>query len=122
MLIFHFKQVSWTHALRQIVINCYKYHGREDLLPAFSEEEDKSTSAVPGTSTQNNNKEKVKNLNLNRTMTLQSQSINIANLTNQNITTVPISAADVTATLTAQGVNVCQRNARHILIAFSHFF
>lgn len=30
--------MSWTHALRQIVINCYKYHGREDLLPAFSEE------------------------------------------------------------------------------------
>lgn len=29
-------QVSWTHALRQIVINCYKYHGREDLLPVFS--------------------------------------------------------------------------------------
>ncbi|XP_017476899.1 PREDICTED: DNA-binding protein P3A2-like [Rhagoletis zephyria] len=40
------KQVSWTHALRQIVINCYKYHGREDLLPAFSEEEDKSTTST----------------------------------------------------------------------------
>ncbi|XP_032455181.1 DNA-binding protein P3A2 isoform X1 [Nasonia vitripennis] len=36
------KQISWTHALRQIVINCYKFHGREDLLPAFSEEDDKS--------------------------------------------------------------------------------
>lgn len=53
------KQVSWTHALRQIVINCYKYHGREDLLPAFSEEEDKSTTSTvpgpgPGPSTQNN--------------------------------------------------------------------
>ena len=35
-------QISWTHALRQIVINCYKFHGREDLLPAFSEEDDKS--------------------------------------------------------------------------------
>jgi len=34
------KQISWTHALREIVINCYKYHGREDLLPKFSEEED----------------------------------------------------------------------------------
>lgn len=40
-------QVSWTHALRQIVINCYKYHGREDLLPAFSNEDDKEkTKAV----------------------------------------------------------------------------
>ncbi|XP_063242795.1 DNA-binding protein Ewg-like isoform X2 [Bacillus rossius redtenbacheri] len=34
-------QISWTHALRQIVINCYKYHGREDLLPAFSEDDEK---------------------------------------------------------------------------------
>ncbi|CAL1261932.1 unnamed protein product [Larinioides sclopetarius] len=35
------QKVSWTHALRQIVINCYKYHGREDLLPAFTNEDDK---------------------------------------------------------------------------------
>merc|ERR1719410_728629 len=34
------KQLSWTHALRDIVINCYKYHGREDLLPKFIEEEE----------------------------------------------------------------------------------
>jgi hypothetical protein len=27
--------------LRQIVINCYKYHGREDLIPVFNEEEEK---------------------------------------------------------------------------------
>ena len=33
------QKVSWTHALRQIVINCYKYHGREDLLPVFNEDE-----------------------------------------------------------------------------------
>lgn len=30
-------RISWTNALRQIVKNCYKFHGREDLLPAFSE-------------------------------------------------------------------------------------
>ncbi|KAF2364949.1 Nuclear respiratory factor 1 NLS/DNA-binding dimerization domain [Trinorchestia longiramus] len=34
-------KISWTTALRQVVINCYKYHGRDDLLPAFIEEEDK---------------------------------------------------------------------------------
>lgn len=28
--------------MRQIVINCYKFHGREDLLPAFSEDDDKN--------------------------------------------------------------------------------
>uniref|UniRef100_T1I8E3 Nuclear respiratory factor 1 NLS/DNA-binding dimerisation domain-containing protein n=1 Tax=Rhodnius prolixus TaxID=13249 RepID=T1I8E3_RHOPR len=43
------QKISWTHALRQIVINCYKFHGREDLLPAFSEEdEEKSPPASVG--------------------------------------------------------------------------
>ncbi|XP_046427956.1 DNA-binding protein Ewg isoform X4 [Neodiprion pinetum] len=40
------QKISWTHALRQIVINCYKFHGREDLLPAFSEEDDKTTILI----------------------------------------------------------------------------
>ena len=31
-------QVSWTHALRTIVKNCYKHHGREDLLPEFGDD------------------------------------------------------------------------------------
>ncbi|XP_067001686.1 DNA-binding protein Ewg isoform X5 [Anabrus simplex] len=44
-------QISWTHALRQIVINCYKYHGREDLLPAFSEEDEKANTTATGTTT-----------------------------------------------------------------------
>ncbi|KAF4518846.1 hypothetical protein B566_EDAN006697 [Ephemera danica] len=44
------QKISWTHALRQIVINCYKFHGREDLLPAFNEDDDnKSTIAGPTT-------------------------------------------------------------------------
>lgn len=30
--------------MRQIVINCYKYHGREDLLPAFSEEDERANA------------------------------------------------------------------------------
>lgn len=33
------QKVSWTHALRQIVVNCYRFHGREDLLPAFQDDE-----------------------------------------------------------------------------------
>jgi len=28
-------QVPWTQALRTIVLNCYRHHGREDLLPNF---------------------------------------------------------------------------------------
>ncbi|CAG0924421.1 unnamed protein product, partial [Notodromas monacha] len=42
------QKVSWTHALRQIVINCYKFHGREDLLPAFSEEDAAAVAAAGG--------------------------------------------------------------------------
>lgn len=38
------QKISWTKALRQIVINCYKYHGREDLLPVFTEDEDQPKS------------------------------------------------------------------------------
>ena len=45
------QQISWTHALREIVLNCYKYHGRDDLLPKFSEEEEMKrvqvTNAIP---------------------------------------------------------------------------
>ncbi|XP_008550298.1 DNA-binding protein P3A2 isoform X2 [Microplitis demolitor] len=43
------QKISWTHALRQIVINCYKFHGREDLLPAFNEDDDKSNILVQQT-------------------------------------------------------------------------
>lgn len=32
------RQVSWTQALRTIVKNCYKQHGREDLLYAFEDQ------------------------------------------------------------------------------------
>lgn len=41
------QQVSWTHALRQIVINCYRFHGREDLLPAFEEDDKDKGSKSP---------------------------------------------------------------------------
>ena len=33
------QKVPWTHALRQIVLNCYKFHNREDLLPVFSDDD-----------------------------------------------------------------------------------
>lgn len=34
------QRISWTTTLRQIVTNCYKYHGRDDLLPIFDENEE----------------------------------------------------------------------------------
>ncbi|XP_054751057.1 DNA-binding protein P3A2 [Lytechinus pictus] len=39
------RKVSWTHALRTIVINCYKHHGRDDLLPEFVEDKCKEIEA-----------------------------------------------------------------------------
>ncbi|KAF6199292.1 hypothetical protein GE061_007318 [Apolygus lucorum] len=34
------QRISWTHALRQIVINCYKFHGRDDLLPSIPDDDE----------------------------------------------------------------------------------
>lgn len=45
-LFFMYLKVSWTQALRTIVKNCYKQHGREDLLYAFEDQQ------VPTTTTQ----------------------------------------------------------------------
>lgn len=46
------QRISWTTTLREIVTNCYKYHGREDLLPVFDEtsELEQSSAATPGSS------------------------------------------------------------------------
>lgn len=32
------KQMSWTDVLRNIVLSCYNYHGRQDLLPSFKDD------------------------------------------------------------------------------------
>lgn len=32
-------KISWTHALRQIVANCYEFHGRQDLLPTSTDDD-----------------------------------------------------------------------------------
>lgn len=42
-----FLKVSWTHALRQIVKNCYKHHGREDLLPEYADENPATNMSNP---------------------------------------------------------------------------
>lgn len=38
------QRVSWTQALRTIVKNCYKQHGREDLLYAFEDQQIMTTT------------------------------------------------------------------------------
>lgn len=40
------QRISWTTTLRQIVTNCYKYHGRDDLLPVFDEAEEAAQAAA----------------------------------------------------------------------------
>ncbi|XP_046334753.1 DNA-binding protein P3A2-like [Haliotis rufescens] len=41
------QKVSWTEALRTIVKNCYKNHGREDLLHIFNDEGTSTQQAQP---------------------------------------------------------------------------
>uniref|UniRef100_UPI00358ED388 nuclear respiratory factor 1-like n=1 Tax=Myxine glutinosa TaxID=7769 RepID=UPI00358ED388 len=38
------QQISWTYALRTIVKNCYKHHGREDLLYPFEDVHPRSST------------------------------------------------------------------------------
>ncbi|KAM9334848.1 nuclear respiratory factor 1 isoform 2-T2 [Symphorus nematophorus] len=40
------QRVSWTQALRTIVKNCYKQHGREDLLYAFEDQQVTTTTTT----------------------------------------------------------------------------
>uniref|UniRef100_A0A674ERR2 Nuclear respiratory factor 1 n=1 Tax=Salmo trutta TaxID=8032 RepID=A0A674ERR2_SALTR len=43
------QRVSWTQALRTIVKNCYKQHGREDLLYAFEDQVPQHTAMTTAT-------------------------------------------------------------------------
>ncbi|KAM5170305.1 nuclear respiratory factor 1 isoform 1-T1 [Mantella aurantiaca] len=42
------QRVSWTQALRTIVKNCYKQHGREDLLYAFEDQQTQQVATTHG--------------------------------------------------------------------------
>lgn len=95
------QKVSWTHALRQIVINCYKHHGREDLLPAFTEDDaEKELKDAAGQPQQQPAKDKVKQ---------RPQGISVTTVAGAlatNVATVSTLTADTLAAA-AQGVNVC---------------
>ncbi|XP_032588420.1 DNA-binding protein Ewg isoform X1 [Drosophila mojavensis] len=55
------QKISWTHALRKIVINCYKYHGREDLLPTFADDEDKVNALISQSGDEDEDMEQLSN-------------------------------------------------------------
>ncbi|XP_074600350.1 DNA-binding protein P3A2-like isoform X1 [Brevipalpus obovatus] len=88
------QKVSWTHALRQIVINCYKYHCREDLLPQFNEDDDKNSKETTP-------KEKVKSRSNH-----PSISVTAVSATGGSLTNVPTITTDTATLAAAQGVNM----------------
>lgn len=40
------QRISWTTTLRQIVTNCYKFHGRDDLLPSFDDSDEAAAAGA----------------------------------------------------------------------------
>ncbi|KXJ80611.1 hypothetical protein RP20_CCG024145 [Aedes albopictus] len=93
------QKISWTHALRKIVINCYKYHGREDLLPAFSEEDEKANAIA----TANSNVEQIKiqNTNVITTTTTGGNSLASSSTTGGQQIVIQHQPAQATITATA---------------------
>ena len=89
------KQLSWTDALRQIIVNCYVHHGRLDLLPEFSQaqqmqqqqqqiqeqqqDEENSQASVSGS--------QIDNSAVISTSTSHSQPPSLLNTNNQQVNT-----------------------------------
>ncbi|XP_057339180.1 DNA-binding protein P3A2 isoform X2 [Microplitis mediator] len=74
------QKISWTHALRQIVINCYKFHGREDLLPAFNEDDDKSNILVQQTTPHSSHASSSQGQNEQQQQQQQQQTVGVVRL------------------------------------------
>ncbi|ALC48735.1 ewg [Drosophila busckii] len=98
-------QISWTHALRKIVINCYKYHGREDLLPTFADEDDKVNALISQSGDEDEEMEQL----VSNTPTIQAV---------QNVTpaTVTVSSSSSSANSQPQQVNVVKINSAGTVI------
>lgn len=64
-------KISWTHALRQIVSNCYEFHGRQDLLPTSTDDDNDPN---------NKNKNMNQHMSSNGTITLQGSNSNHHNM------------------------------------------
>lgn len=77
-------KISWTHALRQIVSNCYEYHGRQDLLPTSSEDDDKNKTDTNGSSNNINSNNNNTNQDHNHGANSNIHSAVQAALDNQN--------------------------------------
>lgn len=91
--------------MRQIVINCYKFHNREDLLPAFLEDDEKNEKDG-----QTAPKEKVK--------MRSHQTVSLGGSLTTNVATVT-SLGDPNSAL-AQTVNVTT-SLTNLIAVFGHF-
>lgn len=75
-------KISWTHALRQIVANCYEYHGRQDLLPTSSDDDDNKNKTNQNTNNNSTNANGTSNLQGNVSNNIGS--VVHASMDNQN--------------------------------------
>ncbi|XP_019894031.1 LOW QUALITY PROTEIN: DNA-binding protein Ewg [Musca domestica] len=82
------QKISWTHALRKIVINCYKYHGREDLLPTFADEDDKVSQLISHEEEDEEEEVIVQPVNNNNNTTTTIQTVTNAPTNNTTTTNV----------------------------------
>ncbi|XP_073831210.1 DNA-binding protein Ewg isoform X7 [Musca autumnalis] len=99
------QKISWTHALRKIVINCYKYHGREDLLPTFADEDDKVSQLISHEEEEEEEEVIVQPVNNNNNTTTTIQTVtnaptNHATTTNQQVNVVKINSSGTVITTT----------------------
>jgi len=77
------KQLSWTDALRQIIVNCYVHHGRLDLLPEFSQAQQMQQQQAAEESTDNNLSDN--SGGITTTSTDLSQPPNLLSTSNQQV-------------------------------------
>ncbi|XP_030572865.1 DNA-binding protein Ewg isoform X1 [Drosophila novamexicana] len=97
------QKISWTHALRKIVINCYKYHGREDLLPTFADDEDKVNQLISQSGDEDEDMEQLSNTPTIQTVQTVTPATNTNTSQPQQVNVVKInSAGTVITTHTAQ--------------------
>ncbi|XP_032594632.1 DNA-binding protein Ewg isoform X6 [Drosophila grimshawi] len=97
------QKISWTHALRKIVINCYKYHGREDLLPTFADDEDKVNALISQSGDEDEDMEQLSNTPTIQTVQTVAPAVTTTTSQPQQVNVVKInSAGTVITTHTAQ--------------------
>ncbi|XP_073831204.1 DNA-binding protein Ewg isoform X4 [Musca autumnalis] len=93
------QKISWTHALRKIVINCYKYHGREDLLPTFADEDDKVSQLISHEEEEEEEEVIVQPVNNNNNTTTTIQTVTNAPTNHATTTNVRYTTQTVLSTI-----------------------